>query len=80
MTFERKIRYGVEYAAFRFVALGFAMFPVETASALSGWLWRHIAPHFQRHRRALTHLRMAMPRRVIRGYVRQSTSAQTRQA
>src|SRR5260370_426011 len=35
--------------------------PVETASAFSGWLWRHLAPLSRRHPRALRHLRLALP-------------------
>ncbi|WP_442916001.1 lysophospholipid acyltransferase family protein [Lichenihabitans sp. Uapishka_5] len=34
---------------------------MEVASALSGGLWRHVAPLTHRHGRALAHLRDAMP-------------------
>lgn len=51
----------LEYWGFRFVAAVFRALPLETASALSGWIWRHVAPLLRRHRRALAHLQAAMP-------------------
>jgi KDO2-lipid IV(A) lauroyltransferase len=57
----RTVRYAVEYGAFRFVGGVFGALPLETASAFSGWLWRHLAPFSKRHPRALAHLRLAYP-------------------
>src|SRR5579884_1699174 len=54
-------RYAVEYAGFRLIAAICATLPIELASGISGWLWRNIAPFFERHRRALAHLRLALP-------------------
>src|SRR5215831_18271589 len=35
--------------------------PVEAASAAMGWSWRLVAPHLERHPRALSHLALAFP-------------------
>ncbi|MBV9636142.1 MAG: hypothetical protein JOZ40_16100 [Methylobacteriaceae bacterium] len=56
--------YAIEYVAFRFVGAVFGALPVETSSAFSGWLWRHLAPLNRRHRRALAHLRAAFPEKT----------------
>jgi Kdo2-lipid IVA lauroyltransferase/acyltransferase len=57
----RRLRHGVEYAAFRFIGAIFSALPVETASAISGKAWRLIAPHLRRHERALANLASAFP-------------------
>jgi KDO2-lipid IV(A) lauroyltransferase len=54
-------RYAAEYAAFRILAGLIRALPVETASSLSGRLWRLAAPIFRRHGRALAHLALAFP-------------------
>ena len=59
--FWTQFRYRIEYWAFRAAGLIFGALPVETASAVSGSLWRHVAPFTSRHRRALGHLRDALP-------------------
>ena len=59
--YTRKLRYFSEYAAFRVAAALFGALPLETASAISGWLWRKIAPRLHRHRRALQNLALAFP-------------------
>jgi KDO2-lipid IV(A) lauroyltransferase len=56
-----RYRERVEFAAFRLVAAAFAALPLETASTLSGWTWRLVAPHLKRHRRALENLALAYP-------------------
>ena len=55
------LRYRIEYGLFRLAGGLFRSLPVETASALSGALWRHVAPLTHRHGRALSHLGDAMP-------------------
>lgn len=55
------IRNWLEYLAFRCVAGLLAALPLETASWLSGSLWRRLAPFSSRHRRALDHLAKALP-------------------
>ena len=56
-----RYREWVEFAAFRLVGAAFAALPLETASALSGWTWRLVAPRLKRHRRALDNLSLAYP-------------------
>lgn len=55
------MRYRVEYAAFRGLGAFVRALPLETASSLSGALWRAIAPLLSRHRRALSHLAQSLP-------------------
>jgi KDO2-lipid IV(A) lauroyltransferase len=63
-TAWRTCRYAVEYALFRLVGAFYGALPIEPASALSGWLWRHVAPRLSRHKRALAHLRTAFPEKT----------------
>ncbi len=56
-----ELKHRLEYGAIRAVAWLVARLPLETASNLSGSLWRRIAPRLKRHRRALTHLAAAFP-------------------
>ena len=58
---SRKFRHALEYAGFRSAEALFASLPVERASALSGRMWRAVAPRLSRHARALAHLRQALP-------------------
>ncbi len=51
----------LEYAGFLLVAFVFRTLPVEAASGLSGWIWRHVAPRIRRHARAVANLRAAFP-------------------
>jgi KDO2-lipid IV(A) lauroyltransferase len=55
------LRYRFEFLLFRLVAALATALPLETASRLSGALWRWIAPLLKRHRRALHHLALAYP-------------------
>ena len=61
MKFLRILRLRVELAAL-WAAIGMARaMPVQTASWLSGNLWRLIAPHLGRQKRALANLELAFP-------------------
>ena len=64
-SYSKRIRYRVEYAVFLSVAAIFRALPVETASAISGWLWRHIASRTSRHKRALNNLALAFPDKAL---------------
>lgn len=55
-----------EYAVFRLVALTLRSLPLPIASGLMGGLWRYIAPHLRRHKRALAHLAMIYPEKSPR--------------
>jgi KDO2-lipid IV(A) lauroyltransferase len=61
MPLSRQLRYRAEYVGFRLVGFGLAALPVEWAATLSGRVWRGVAPHFSRHKRALEHLALAFP-------------------
>jgi Kdo2-lipid IVA lauroyltransferase/acyltransferase len=58
------LRYRLEFWAFRATAACIGALPLETASTLSGKLWRYIAPFLKRHRRALAHLALAFPEKT----------------
>ena len=64
-SFLKRARYAIEYAAFRFVAAVFGALPIETASSLSGFFWRLIAPRLTRHKRALDNLAAAFPEKTV---------------
>jgi Kdo2-lipid IVA lauroyltransferase/acyltransferase len=49
------------YLAFRFGAFILGALPLESASALSSCLWRAIAPHLRRHKRACAHIAASYP-------------------
>jgi len=55
------LKYRLEYGVVRAVAWLVARLPLETASSLSGWIWRKVAPRLKRHERALHHLATAFP-------------------
>lgn len=57
----RPVRYRLEYALFRLFALLMRLLPLETASRISGEIWRALAPLSKRHKRALAHLALAYP-------------------
>jgi KDO2-lipid IV(A) lauroyltransferase len=59
------LKYGLEYAGFRLAALILKALPVEAASALSGFVWRSMAPHLHRHERALDNLALAFPTKTL---------------
>ncbi len=51
----------LEYWGFRAVVAVARSMSVDRASAVSGWIWRAIAPHLRRHRRARLNLAASMP-------------------
>ena len=55
------LKYRLEYGVVRTLAWLVARLPLETASTLSGRIWRGVAPRLKRHQRALTHLAEAFP-------------------
>ena len=55
------LKYRLEYGVVRTVAWLVAQLPLETASNLSGVIWRRIAPFLGRHDRAMAHLAAAFP-------------------
>jgi len=55
------LKYRLEYGVVRTVAWLVARLPLETASNVSGRVWRMIAPRLKRHQRALNHLAAAFP-------------------
>lgn len=58
---SKELKYRLEYGGLRAFAWLVRRLPLETASDLSGWLWRKIAPRLKRHNRALTHLAASFP-------------------
>lgn len=61
MQTRTTFQHWLEYAGFRLVAGLFSILPLELSSRFGGWLWRRIAPHDRRHRRALENLGLAYP-------------------
>ena len=61
MDLFARLRIRLEYAIFRLLAAIGGALPLDFASAVSGWLWRAIAPRLKRHRRALEGLARAFP-------------------
>ncbi len=59
--FRENLQYRLEYAGFRLAEAGSQALPLETASWLSGKLWRLIAPRLYRQKRALDNLALAFP-------------------
>ncbi|MTI07967.1 lauroyl acyltransferase [Roseibium denhamense] len=56
-----KFQNGLEYHLLKTAIFLFRLIPVDTASAIMGWFWRHLAPFNARHKRALENLELAMP-------------------
>ncbi len=57
----RSVRYRLEHLLFRAAGGLFRQLGLERASAVSGALWRRVAPFSKRHGRALGHLALAFP-------------------
>ncbi len=57
----RPVRHRLEHRLFRTAGALFRLMGVDRASAVSGSVWRTLAPLFKRHGRALNHLTLAMP-------------------
>ena len=58
---EISLKFLIELALLRLVAFLFGCLSLESASTLSGKLWRFVAPHLSRHQRAIRHLSAAFP-------------------
>jgi KDO2-lipid IV(A) lauroyltransferase len=56
-----QLRHRLEYVAFCALAAVAAALPLDRASAVSGFLWRRIAPRLGRQKRALDNLALALP-------------------
>jgi KDO2-lipid IV(A) lauroyltransferase len=61
MTLPKGLRPRLEFAALLVIVFIARAMPVQLASWLSGKLWRFIAPHLRRQRRALANLEYAYP-------------------
>jgi KDO2-lipid IV(A) lauroyltransferase len=56
-----QLRHCLEYVAFALLAAVATALPLDLASAVSGFLWRLIAPRLARQKRALDNLALALP-------------------
>ncbi len=65
MTFPKGLRLRLEFAALRLVIVLARAMPVQTASWVSGKLWRFIAPRLSRQKRALANLELAFPEKSL---------------
>jgi Kdo2-lipid IVA lauroyltransferase/acyltransferase len=63
LSFLRDLEFRLEYAALRLVIGLVRLLPLETATRISAYAWRRLAPRInpKRHRRALDNLRIAFP-------------------
>ncbi len=63
LSILRDVQFRIEYAALRLVIEGVRLLPLETATRISAYAWRHLAPRInpKRHRRALENLAIAFP-------------------
>ena len=57
----RRAKYRVEYGLFLVVVGILRLMPLDTASAVMGWIWRVLAPMTRRQQRVLENLKKAMP-------------------
>jgi KDO2-lipid IV(A) lauroyltransferase len=58
------VRYRLEYGLLRLIVAGIRALPLETATGVSAFFWRLIAPRLRRHRRALENLAIAYPEKT----------------
>jgi KDO2-lipid IV(A) lauroyltransferase len=58
------VKIEAEYLGFRLVAWLLSALPLEFSSNLMAALWKAVAPHLKRHRRALAHLAIAYPEKT----------------
>ena len=65
MTFPKGLRLRLEFAALWVAIVLARAMPVETASWLSGNIWRLIAPSLRRQKRALANLELAFPEKSL---------------
>lgn len=64
------LRHRIEATALIAAVFLFRLIPVDTASAAMGFLWQTFAPLNKRHKRALKHLKAAMPETTPRERIR----------
>lgn len=57
----KDLRYRIEYAGFRLIVALVRAAPMDVSVAVSGKIWRRIAPYDRRHKRALANLAIAFP-------------------
>ncbi len=60
----KSIQYRVEWLGLKAVLMLFRLMPLDTASWLSGAIWRRVAPFNSRHKRALDNLHAAFPEKT----------------
>jgi Kdo2-lipid IVA lauroyltransferase/acyltransferase len=65
MKFLEKLRLRLEFAVVWLLIVVARAMPLPTASWLSGKLWRVIAPHLSRQKRALANLELAFPEKSL---------------
>ncbi len=65
MTFPKGLRLRLEFAALWLAIVLARAMPVQTASWLSGNIWRLIAPRLRRQKRALANLELAFPEKSL---------------
>jgi len=61
MTSSTDLRHRLEYAGFRVAAAIARALPIESASTVSGFAWRLIAPRLYRQQRVMRNLELAFP-------------------
>lgn len=59
------VRYRIEWLGLKFLLTLVRLMPVDVASAIMGWFWRHLAPFNRRHKRALANLQAAYPEKTL---------------
>ena len=57
----KDVQWRIEYAALRLIIAGIRALPLETATKVSAFFWRLIAPRLRRHKRALDNLAIGYP-------------------
>jgi Kdo2-lipid IVA lauroyltransferase/acyltransferase len=57
----KDLRYRIEYAGLRLITAVVRAAPMDVSVAVSGKIWRRIAPYDRRHQRALANLAIAFP-------------------
>ncbi|MXN64609.1 lauroyl acyltransferase [Stappia sp. GBMRC 2046] len=55
------IRYRIEWLGLKTLLVLIRLMPIDAASAMMGWFWRHLAPFNHRHKRAIANLQAAFP-------------------
>jgi len=58
------LRYRLEYAALRALMLVVRAVPLDTGVKIWARIWRRLAPHQRRHKRALANLKLAFPEKT----------------